>query len=229
MMPSFISNVALADAWGDQKEQEECKSEWVNRARDWLRKRRREETEEAVVKPPKKQRKKAAAWLACADQVLAKSCGTGLDFYRVAPASILTEDPWLWAHLTITPDQGPDGLAALYYLRYGQSMNVDVIYDLNHGVWRDQDLATKEIGQTSWTHLMVVCYNLLHSPWGSEARFCALREATEEYMRTADERCPLYRLVVCVCVWWWGFGAHIVVRSTWMSDIGATLVKDSSR
>lgn len=157
VMPSYISNIALAEAWGDQAEQQYCKSEWVNRARNWIRKRRCEETEEAASKTPKKQRKKTAAWLACVDQVLSKSCGTGLDFYRVHPEQILTRDHWSWPRFTVTPDQGPDGLAALYYLRYSQAINVDVIYDMSHGVWRDQELATKEIGQTSWTHLMVVC------------------------------------------------------------------------
>lgn len=143
--------------------------------------------------PPKKVRKKSAAWLSCVDQLLSKCCGVQLERYQVLPQAWDSSDPHGWPYLALTPDQGPDGVSAIYYAQYGQSLNVEVFYDLSHGVWRDQEQAVRDVSLEAFTHLMVIAYNLCHSPWGSEARFCALRESTAEYLDSDLHRCPLFR------------------------------------
>lgn len=53
----------------------------------------------------------------------------------------------------------------------------------------------------AFTHVMVIVYNLMHSPWGSEALLCAIRESSEEYLAIEVETCPLFKyrlLLACV-------------------------------
>ncbi|CAK0888485.1 unnamed protein product [Prorocentrum cordatum] len=80
-----------------------------------------------------------------------------------------------------------------YYMRYGENMNCEMFYDISHGVWRDQESALKEVELQAWTHLAVIMLNLLHSPWGSEARYCAISESSKEYAAHATCQCPLFR------------------------------------
>ena len=192
VVPSFVSDATLSFAWGDQIAKADAKEQWLQRARGWVRKRAGE-CDQGSREPPKKQRKKASTWIACVDQILRKCCSTGLDFWRVPREQWWTRDPFSWPYLAITPDQGPDGVSGLYFLRYGESINLDVFWDLSHGVWRDQEGSVRQVQHEAWSHLMVVTWNLAHSPWNSEARFCALRESSEEYLATANELCPLFR------------------------------------
>lgn len=192
VMPSFTSDIGFAAAFEDQgatKEAQEC---WSQRVSAFLNKRKRDDEEDKNA-PPAKKRKKSAAWLACVDHVLKMCCGTGLEYYRISKEKRACTDPWSWPYLAITPDQGPDGLCASFYARYGQDINLEMFFDISHGVWRDQEGAVKAISLQGFTHLMVVAYNLCHSPWGSEARFCSLRESGHELLQGMNEHCGLFR------------------------------------
>ncbi|CAK0838784.1 unnamed protein product, partial [Prorocentrum cordatum] len=180
VVPSFVSDLAVATAWSSQAEQAAAGKQWVDNARQFLRKRALDD-EGAFKGPPKKQRKKSAVWVACVDQILQSCCAVGLDHFRVPSTDWLTRDPWTWPYLGMCPDQGPDGVCGGYYMRYGENMNCEMFYDISHGVWRDQESALKEVELQAWTHLAVIMLNLLHSPWGSEARYCAISESSKEY------------------------------------------------
>lgn len=193
VVPSFVSDRTVAQAWGDQGAQRAAKTEWAERARVWLKRQRVDDGSEVAKPTPKKQRKKSAVWIATVDQILQTCCSVGLDFFRVPKDKWLTSDPYTWPYLGISPDQGPDGVCGGYGMRYGQSQNVEFFYDISHGVWGGQGESMRDVGLESWSHLMVICLNLMHSPWGSEGRYCALMESSKEYLNAVTHRCPLFR------------------------------------
>lgn len=82
-------------------------------------------------------------------------------------------------------------MSASCFLRYHAQVNIEFLFDVSHGVWRDQEAAVKDLQLTSWVHIMVITFNLLHSPWNSAAKYLALREAFSEFLDHLTDSCPL--------------------------------------
>lgn len=102
-----------------------------------------------------------------------------------------TLDPFKWPYLGVSCDQGSDGMACSFFLRWSTPLCIDFYWDPSHGVWRDQDAAIKVAGLRSFAYLMAAVYNMQHSPWDSAARFAQMRQSTDEYIKTMVRDCPL--------------------------------------
>lgn len=115
-----------------------------------------------------------------------------------------TLDPFKWPYLGVSCDQGSDGMACSFFLRWSTPLCIDFYWDPSHGVWRDQDAAIKVAGLRSFAYLMAAVYNMQHSPWDSAARFAQMRQSTDEYIKTMVRDCPLLEHYLPDILSYWG-------------------------
>lgn len=139
---------------------------WRDRALQFLKKRGC--SDEGTAKARKRHRVTAFAWCLAVDSALRVGTGEGLARFKRQSDGALS--PLAWPRLSLAPDQGTDGLAALSYLMYDQGINVDYTPDTSHGMWRDVQLSIKRCGHWSFLLLLVSCFNIFHGPF-EEDRF----------------------------------------------------------
>lgn len=102
--------------------------------------------------------------------------------------------PWEWAHLSVAPDQGPDGMCGLNWYIHDQKANCSIEWDHSHGLWNDWKKALKSSNLWYRKQIMVVLWNIRHGPWANQMWEKKLRGAMDEYFVAADPRtCPLWQ------------------------------------
>lgn len=79
--------------------------------------------------------------------------------------------PSEWPRLSISADQGTDGLGAYHYLTRCRNLNLDVVWDFSHGVNNDLWLFLDGVSLRGLALQFLVSFNTLHGPWAEDARF----------------------------------------------------------
>lgn len=93
-------------------------------------------------------------------------------------------DPHWWPHLTVAPDRGPGGIAALHFLQNFAFANVEVTPDASHDSWNSVKEMCREAGMWGVVLLTMLVYNLPHGPFSEDTRFQQTREAVAEMIAT---------------------------------------------
>lgn len=183
---------AEAKEAGDQAQVQAAQQAWRERALQFLKKRGALEDQEGTAKPRKRYRTTAFEWCLAIDNALRVGTGRGLAFFKKPTDGALS--PFAWPRLSMAPDQGTDGLAALNYLMYDQSLNIDLTPDTSHGMWRDVQLAIKRTGHWSSLLLLVSTFNVFHGPYEEDRFYHVVKEAVQEYFLVADpSTCPIFQ------------------------------------
>lgn len=152
---------------------------------------------------------------------------TGKDLEWFRQPALLSErnpDASQWPYLGVCPDQGSDGLCGSAFLKFGRCINLEMFYDVSHGVWRDQEASVKDLGLTGWVHLLVVLFNLQHGPFSSSSKFHELHESTDDYMRDLRHDCPLFQHFLCHLAP--DYGLEDFLHSPDLPDMAASRMKD---
>lgn len=196
-MPSYIGDASFAKTaeTGGAEEVKEAKAGWKALAKGYLRKRSAGELglDESTVARPEKKRKKAYSWGVALGQSIRTLTGKTLEFFR-RPGGPQEVDPHAWPHIAVSADQGSVGAACANFLLFQQKLNLTMLWDPSHGVWRDQEAALRACNLRSFSYLMCAVLNLGHSPWDQHSRFWQLSESTQEWLQHMSADCPLLRL-----------------------------------
>jgi hypothetical protein len=193
VMADYKGAAGEAKDAGDHATLQSEQAAWRERALQFLRKRGSFDTDEGGnSKLRKRYRVKAFEWCLAVDNALRVGTGRGLaTFRRPADESL---SPFEWPRLSLAPDQGTDGLAALSFLMYDQSINIDITPDTSHGMWRDVQLSIKRTGHWSFLLLMVASFNIVHGPFEEDRFYNVVKEAVLEYFTVADPAtCPIFQ------------------------------------
>jgi len=190
----YIGRVTLAKERGDAQEATESQAAWLEKARHFLGKRKASGQVAGADPPPQKKfyRTKSAQWGVTLNSILKTMTGRDLDWWRVPEDTTLPAADW--PYLGISPDQGPDGFCFLHYLVGPGRVNAQLWWDPSHGVWRDQERASKLIGLRGFNMLLVVAQNLGHGPWDSASRYAQMTESSKEYLDNMASSCPLLEM-----------------------------------
>jgi hypothetical protein len=184
-------------AFGDQQALLADRATWRARALQLLQKRGAAEVGEGAEAEGKRKRAryrtKAYEWLLALDNALRISVGEGLVRYRM-PDPAAGVDPLKWPRLSLAPDQGTDGMAAVHYLMYSKGINIDMTPDTSHGMWRDVQLSIKRAGHWSLLLLVTACFNIFHGPFEEDRFWHTVKDAVAEYFLVADPHsCPIFQ------------------------------------
>lgn len=144
-------------------------------------------------RPKKKHRVGARNWLLHLDSQLQVD-GLPLKEFQTDEEQEKTLDPYEGPLLSISPDRGPTGVAALKWMVGPGRLNVDIsYYDFNHGSWDDEKAMIKELGDHSWLLMMLVDINVMEGPWESCSRFAeAVSALPRLHRREVPQRVPLF-------------------------------------
>ena len=123
-------------------------------------------------------RKKAQLWVRCLEHQF--RLGTSLAGFHLFAKPQGDGDPLLWPLLTVAPDQGLDGLAALNFLKHHCGLNLRSFWDPNHGAWNDCKFVLKQLGLWCFMNLMALVFNLQHGPWDDNRWYEELKNAAHE-------------------------------------------------
>ena len=190
VMKDYMGAAGEAKESGDKAAVASEKQTWRDRALQFLKKRGC--SDDGTAKARKRHRVTAFAWCLAVDNALRVGTGEGLARFRRQSDGALS--PLAWPRLSLAPDQGTDGLAALSYLMYDQGINVDYTPDTSHGMWRDVQLSIKRCGHWSLLLLLVPCFNIFHGPFEEDRFFHIVKEAVQEYFLVADPcSCPVFQ------------------------------------
>ena len=88
----------------------------------------------------------------------------------------LTVSPFLWPHLDLSPDQGPDMVCAFFYLAYHKKLNVSANWDIDHASSNAGKNALKKSGLWPTCILLASANNAVY---GSTMRIFVLLIARE--------------------------------------------------
>lgn len=161
---------------------------WRERSR-WLAKRKMGITCDEKVAPQRKRRRvKTYQAVISVSNMIEQMCGVDLGhfFVPMTPDGKLTS-PFTWPHLNLACDQGADMMALDHYLGYGRRCNVHCDWDptqgAHNGAFKD---SLKEVGL--WRHMlgMMSAMNTAYVSTMPPPRMQQVRDAVEEYMRSAD-------------------------------------------
>lgn len=122
-----------------------------------------------------------------------RSVGLALSTFVISPEDEREKPPMSWPILAWSPDRGGYGVAALNYLAGPARVNVDPIYDLNHGSWDDEKQTLKDMKEQAWMLMMMVDFNIMEGPWDSQDRFAETVDAMKALVRDQEpEQVPLF-------------------------------------
>ena len=109
----------------------------------------------------------------------------GWEYFELDAHTELTVVPWKWPRLTLAMDQGPDVVAASYYLTRHLQCNILQVWDPSHAGWNDVLKTIRGCGL--WTHWLLtgLAVQCTRKPFHSH-----------EYMEKAVEHSSAYYNVV---------------------------------
>lgn len=198
VMRDYMSDTTVALEGGSRQQRQEAGEAWKVRARAWLKRQREEETHSAKQPARKKHRTKAYHWLVCLDSSLQKATSTaGLAHFLVEASEERRPCPWTWPQLTIVPDRGSDGMAAVQFLLYNDSVRGNIVHvpDPNHDCWNDVRTVAKSIGLGGFLVAKTICLNYRHGPWQDARFYTAGQQAVDEYMSICSPHtCPVFQV-----------------------------------
>lgn len=132
-------------------------------------------------------------------QVRAATCREGLVFFAFpsddSPEEAKREfaDWRLYPHLSVSIDQGSDGVAAAHALMYGMSVNMSLWCDPSHGVHRDIGLMLRGCQIYRLWLLLMIAMNVQHGPFEEDMRYQQMQECLEQvWRRFTPADCPLW-------------------------------------
>lgn len=95
--------------------------------------------------------------------------------------------------MSISPDQGSDGICAYNFLVRELGYNADLTPDPSHSINNDMWLAFQEAGIKPQMLLWMIAFNIPQGPWHSDARWHEVRSALQELFSESDARSsPLF-------------------------------------
>jgi hypothetical protein len=184
---------ALAFDLGDQEGLNAQAVESRAKARAFLTRGEIDSTEGEKVKVRKRYRAKTLEWLMCLNNALAGTTGYNMEAWRQSPLAGPLPSPERWPTLVLNVDQGSDGYAAQWFLRYGADLCVLFLRDDSHRKWNNARLALHDAGVWGVVTLTCAALNGDHAPWEEARWFAAGREAIVTYMAlTTPRECPLF-------------------------------------
>ena len=91
--------------------------------------------------------------------------------FQVAGCLESRPDPFTWPLLAVSPDQCSIGVACLNFLCRFLLLNIDILYDFNHGGWNDEKKSMYDCGLKPWLLLMLIAFNVMDGPWSDSGRY----------------------------------------------------------
>lgn len=175
-------------------ETENALQSWKRKADDWLSRSSAGDAE-ATGEKRTKYRKKSYEWLLGTERQFQAVLAEGWGRFVISDEQFESFDPFRWPHITVSPDQGSDGVCSLGFLSRAKRINVSVAWDPSHAVWNDFRGALRWSDLHSFQLLLVVVYNMSYGPWSEARWFHEVRQGLREYLRLtegAPDRCPLF-------------------------------------
>ena len=164
---------------------------WKRAARSFLSGRKRVGIA-ASDKAPKKHRLKALQWLVATNNMLAVTTGQSYDDFRLCENEAERGDPSGWKTLTLLIDQGSDGWAAGWFLKFCR-VCVNILRDPSHRMWNNCKLALVDAGLWPFVQILCIVIGADCGPWDDAAWFQKGKEAVELYLQLAEPGdCPLF-------------------------------------
>ena len=153
------------------KAEDTSKAEWgmFNKARVAMRRNWRPSKAASVWKPKKRRRAKTYQAIMQINNMLKVSGGVNLATFSKPKvgADGRRISPFLWRHLDLAPDMGPDMVSTDHALCYHKLLNVSCSYDIDHSTSCTGKQALKK--SNLWpTSILVACAN--NAVYGSALR-----------------------------------------------------------
>lgn len=144
-------------------------------------------------RPRKRHRRSAWQWLCALHHQISQFHPSGLLHFCVPPAPE-TPSPILWPRLSISPDQGSDGTAALCFMVWSLGCNVDVAFDPSHACWNDLLVGIKSANLYRHLLLSLIRLNVPTGPWSEDMRYKQCLQGLQELLSTeTPQSCPLFQ------------------------------------
>ncbi|CAK0866508.1 unnamed protein product, partial [Prorocentrum cordatum] len=136
----------------------------------------------------KRRRMKTYHAMLTVHNMLLQTTGKGIERFHIKQVDGKYTDPFQWAHLNLSTDQGPDNVCMQNYLT-AKGFNVHTDWDLSHGA--HNDVCKDSFKQRGlWRHSLRVMSAMNCACGGtlSPPRLQQIREAAAEYMSTVNCR-----------------------------------------
>ena len=109
-------------------------------------------------------------------------------------------NPYSWPLLTAVADRASPNVCFLNYAGRKQSLNINIIYDINHGAWDDEKNTIKDCGLLPFLLLWLIVSNVFEGRWGTHDRYQQSMEALTDLMRTTNPEEVLAFLEVIIII-----------------------------
>jgi hypothetical protein len=171
---------------------DEERDQQAARARMWLKRQRHGSA--VAWRPRKKQRVKAFQWLCSLNQQLSLATEGNVTLGSFKPtAADEAGSKHSWPYLSISADQGSDGVCAIGWLQRKVYACVDSVWDLSHLCSNAWKAGIRRSGMMAHQQLMVCCWNARHGPWQQGVRWGQACEAVEAHLKLfSPSQSPLF-------------------------------------
>lgn len=109
----------------------------------------------------------------------------GLQYYQIACDPATRPPASSWPRLSVSPDQGGDGLAAYRCLTRRLKYNIDMTADPSHGANNDLWLFLDGIGLKGLMLQFLISFNTPHGPWAEDTRCAQALTAFSQLLETS--------------------------------------------
>lgn len=145
-------------------------------------------------RPRKRHRKSAWQWLCALHNQMTPLVPKGINYFCQAEQAQEREPPLKWPRLSISPDQGSDGLSAICYMVHHLRCNVDVAFDASHACWNDLLAGIKCAHLYDHLLLSMIRLNVPCGPWSEDMRYKQCVQGVQELLSTEGPgSCPLFQ------------------------------------
>lgn len=166
-----------------------ARESWARQALFMAKRKKGIDTGNEKAEPCRKRRRvKTLQTILSVNNMLEQCCGVGLDhFVPKKGANGKLPSPFDWPHANLATDQGSDNICMDHFWGYQLQANVHTDWDTTHGAHNDtcKD-ALKQCGLWRHTLSMMSAMNAAYGSTMSPPRLQQIRDATVEYMQTAD-------------------------------------------
>lgn len=192
-VPDYLGEVTMQHMEGAQAGAEALEQQ-RSRHRSFLKRKRQTETDAKAWRPKKRFRKSSWQWLCALHHQMSQFHGSGLLHFCVPDELELRLAPICWPRLSLTPDQGSDGVSALCFALHRLGACIDVQFDPSHGVWNDLLGGIKAARLFEHLLLSMLRLNVPVGPWAEDMRFKQGAQGLQELLTyESHDKCPLYQ------------------------------------
>lgn len=144
--------------------------------------------------PRKRHRKSAWQWLCALHNQISHVHPSGVLYFALPDDPTQRPPPLMWPRLSLSPDQGADGVSAICFMVHHLRCVVDVAFDPSHACWNDMLSGIK--GAHLYEHLLLsmIRLNVPCGPWSEDMRYKQCVQGLQELLLTEGaESSPLFQ------------------------------------